>query len=197
MTGDPQKIISSKKENNVFYLLFSRSLHIVIDGKSSKDLTLGFEVRSLELNENNNEIYLGDCEGNAHVYDLNLNFVSKHKIHYGEISVLKLSHDEKLVASGDNKKQIMVWSASSKEVVCDRFAFHSAKVYDIDWSADDLSLVSGSLDRSVILWSLPEKTKKKVYPDVDIEVVTSVKFVGDTEFICGGHSCALRKYQIY
>lgn len=114
----------------------------------------------------------------------------------GEVSVIKLSHDGKTVASGDNVKNIYLWDSSSKNVTCNRFVFHSAKVYDLDWSSDDSTIVSGSLDRSVIVWSVPEKSKLKIFPDIDTEVVLSVSFIGDKEFICGGHSCTLRRFII-
>lgn len=93
-------------------------------------------------------------------------------------------------------KFIYVWNAETKEIVCDRFSFHGSKVFDIDWSSDDSTLISGSLDKSVILWSLPNKSKSKVYADLDIEVVKASKFINDSEFLCGGHSCAVRKIKI-
>jgi WD40 repeat protein len=80
--------------------------------------------------------------------------------------------------------------------VNNRFVFHSAKVFDVSWSSDDLQLVSGALDRSVILWSVPDKSKIKVYSDVDIEVVIAVTFTDDKEFIVGGHSCSLKRFVI-
>jgi WD40 repeat protein len=50
------------------------------------------------------------------------------------------------------------------------------------------------LDKSVILWDLKEKSRIKTISDVDIEVVYSVTFSNnDTEFLCGGHSSAIRR----
>jgi WD40 repeat protein len=66
----------------------------------------------------------------------------------------------------------------------------------LDWSPDDNLLVSGSLDRSVIVWNVPEQSRAKVLPDVDYEVVLTVGFVNQKEFFCGGHSCALIRFSI-
>lgn len=155
------------------------------------------EARSFDINENSNEIYIGAQDGHVHVKNLNLEFISKHKFHMSEISVVKVSNNGQLVASGDTTKNIYIWNASSKEVVNNRFVFHSAKVFDIAWSQDDLMLASGSLDHTVIIWSIAEKSRIKVLTDVDIEAILSVRFVNsDKEFIFGGHSCGLRKYAI-
>ncbi len=68
---------------------------------------------------------------------------------------------------------------------------HKAKIYDISWSEDDKFLVSGSLDRNVILWDVPSNKKLKIYPDMDYEVVLTVAFAGNNSVYCGGHSCSL------
>jgi WD40 repeat protein len=108
--------------------------------------------------------------------------------------VIKVCNDGTLVASGDNTKSVFVWNSETKDIVIDRFVFHSSKVYDIDWSQDNTKLISCSLDRSVILWSITEKSKMKVFPEMDNEVVYTLCFVNeDKEFVCGGHSCSLKR----
>lgn len=125
---------------------------------------------------------------------MELNYVSNFKHHLSEVSVIKLSHDGQFVASGDNSKNIQIWSTATKEIKIDRFVYHNSKVFDIDWSSDDTMLISGSLDRSVILWSIPEKSKVKIFEDVDNEVVNTVIFSNNArEFLCGGNKCSLLK----
>src|SRR5690606_38474070 len=101
------------------------------------------------------------------------------KHHPTEVSIIKVSHNGKLVASGDSKKNIYIWSAETGELLIDRFVYHTSKVFDIAWSKDDNLLISGSLDRCVILWSIPEKSKLKIIPDMDSEVVYSVLFLNE------------------
>jgi WD40 repeat protein len=112
------------------------------------------------------------------------------------VTVIKLSHNGKTVASADNIKNIFLWDPISKGVLCNRFVFHSSKVFDLDWSSDDNLLISGSLDRSVIVWNVPEKSRAKVLSDVDYEVVLAVGFVNEKEFIVGGHSCAAIRFSL-
>jgi WD40 repeat protein len=125
-----------------------------------------------------------------------LKFVNKFKHHLSDVSVIRVSNNGNLVASGDSKKNVFIWDANTKEILIDRFVFHTAKVFDVAWSHDDKLLISGSLDRSVILWNIAEKSKAKVYAEVDNEVIYALAWVGEREFICGGHCCVLKKFNI-
>lgn len=127
---------------------------------------------------------------------MSLNFVNKHKIHYAEVSYIKLSNDGSKVASSDSAQEILLWDPITKEIITNKFVAHTARIYALDWSSDDSLLISTSLDRSVILWNVKEKSKLKVFSEVDIEVAETVKFINDKEFIVGGHSCAPTKYFI-
>jgi len=124
---------------------------------------------------------------------MDLTDISHHEFHKSEVSVIKLSHDGNLVASGDSSKNIYIWSSTKKEIVNNRFVFHSAKVNDIAWFEDDTKLASASLDRSAIVWSIADKSRIKTFSDIDVENVIAVSFENDKEIIVGGHSCCLSK----
>ena len=113
-----------------------------------------------------------------------------------EVSVIKVSHGGNLVASGDAKKNVFIWDSITREILIDRFVYHTAKVFDISWTSDDNFLISGGLDKSIILWNVSEKTTVRVFQEVDNEVVYTLTWINDKEFICGGHSCVLKKYSI-
>ncbi len=171
-------------------------LYTYSESKITSEIPLSFNARGFEINESLNEIYIGDTDGNIHVYDSDLKFTNKFKHHLSEVSVIKLSNSGALVASGDSKKNVFIWDSSTKEIIIDRFVYHTAKVFDVAWSDDDKFLISGSLDRSIILWNIAEKNKAKVFEEVDNEVIYALTWIGEKEFICGGHSCVLKKFNI-
>ena len=59
LKGDPRKIISSKTDVNLLFVLFTKSFHIISEGIVKSEANLNFEARALEINEKNNEIYIG------------------------------------------------------------------------------------------------------------------------------------------
>lgn len=60
MQGDPQCIRASRKKENKVYALFARNFVIIEDGVAKKEFALNYDARALEVNEDNNEVYIGD-----------------------------------------------------------------------------------------------------------------------------------------
>lgn len=131
-----------------------------------------------------------------YIYDQEFKLTSKVNHHMNEITRIKLSNNKTLIATADNKKNILVLNAATKEIEIDRFLFHSSKVFDLTWSFDDSYLASASLDKSIILWSVKDKNKVKTYEEMDGEVVTSVCFTGENNLTCGGYSCVLKRFNL-
>lgn len=119
------------------------------------------------------------------------------KHHQNEITVLRLSNNGNLIASGDSRKNVYVWDPITKEMVISDFIYHTCKVFDIRWAHDDSLLVSGGLDKSIIIWNLEKKSRLKVISGVDNEVVNTVTFGAENkEIFFGGHSCTVKKLLI-
>jgi hypothetical protein len=59
LPGFPQKVAASRKDQNSAFVLLARSLHVFVDGKIDRETNFEFEARSLDLNEDRNEIYVG------------------------------------------------------------------------------------------------------------------------------------------
>ena len=70
--------------------------------------------------------------------------------------------------------------------------FHSAKIFDLNWSEDSKFLISGSLDESVMLWKMENKSRLKNYPCIDGDQINSAVIINaNNDFVCGGYSCTI------
>ena len=116
--------------------------------------------------------------------------------HFG-ITKVKVSNNGKLVATGDNNKSVMVWDATTKELLIHTFVFHMSTIFDISWSADDKFLVSVSLDDSAIVWSIESKKRVRKFACLDGEMTLTCDFISDKEIIVGGCNCTPRILSIY
>lgn len=196
--SDPRGLVSSRKGNDTVYILFYDSIVSVLNGKVAKTTKFKYEATALEVNEEAGEILIGDTKGALHILDMN--FEEKSKIpdkHTSPISVIKLSPDNKLIATGDTYKMILIWDATTKEITVNSFGAHSAKVLEVDWSKDSSHLVSGSLDGSVMVWKLEDKSRVRNYQNMDNEQINSVIFINESsEFVSGGLSGAIKKVTI-
>jgi WD repeat-containing protein 1 (actin-interacting protein 1) len=76
-----------------------------------------------------------------------------------------LTYDQ-LVGTYQNKKQnkkstgkIILYDVTKREVITSRWAFHSARVNSLSWTADSLHCASGALDTHVYVWSVQKPMK--------------------------------------
>ena len=192
--GNFKGIVPSRKNNEEVYALQTKILIKIKDSKVEKKVTLSFETKCLEINEDLNEILIGDKKGKLHIFDMDFKEKEKKDIHYGEYQVIKLSPDGKLIASGDNQRQILIYEADTKKVVCDRFGFHTGSIFDLDWSSDSKFLASASLDCSVMLWEIETKKRLKNYHNFDGNQINGVRFMNDNkDVVCAGHSCNVKE----
>ncbi len=165
--GNFKGIVPSRKNNDELYALQTKILFKIKEGKVEKKETLSFESKCLEVNEDLEEILIGDKKGKLHIFGMDLKEKEKKDIHYGEYQVIKLSPDGKLIASGDNQRTILIYEADTKNVICDRFGFHTGSIFDLDWTTDSKFLASASLDCNVMIWELETKKRLKNYPNFD------------------------------
>ena len=192
--GNFKGIVPSRKNNDELYALQTKILFKIKEGKVEKKETLSFESKCLEVNEDLEEILIGDKKGKLHIFGMDLKEKEKKDIHYGEYQVIKLSPDGKLIASGDNQRTILIYEAGTKNVICDRFGFHTGSIFDLDWTTDSKFLASASLDCNVMIWELETKKRLKNYPNFDGNQINAVRFMNDNkDVVCAGQSCNVKE----
>ena len=190
-----QTIVASRTANEMIYVLFWDEIVCVANGACTKKTKLkGYEATALEVNEALGEVLIGDKKGKLHILDMNFEQKSVMEMHFGEFASMRLSPDGKTIASGDSQKYIKVWDAESKKIVNDRCGYHSSKIFDLNWSENSQFLISGSLDESVMLWKMENRTRFKNYPCIDGDQINSAVIINENnDFICGGYSCTIEK----
>ena len=192
--GNFKGLVPSRKNNEELYALQTKIGFKITDGKVEKKVTLSYETKCLEVNEELGEILVGDKKGKLHVLDMDFKEKEKKDIHFGEYQVIKLSPDGKLVASGDNQRNILVYEADTKKVICDRFGFHTGSIFDLDWSCDSKFLASASLDGNVMLWEIETKKRLRNYSNPDGNQINQVRFMNENkDVVFAGQSCNVKE----
>lgn len=191
--GGPISLVMSRKNNEDSYVLFSDFLVILKNDREVKRIKISYKACAFDINEDLGEFLIGDRKGTLHILDMEGKEKGKKDIHYGEYCIMKLSPDGKLIASGDNQKNIIILDAATKEKVCDKFYNHSSKITGICWTQDSKYLASCSLDCRCITWNVEEKKKINMYSHLDRELLSSVCFTNDdNEIACGGAFSAMK-----
>lgn len=121
--------------------------------------------------------------------DLTGTFQGRHTV---SVTAVAFSPDGQSVASGDSGKTIFVWSATDpSRVLYENLTFHTLRVTSLAFQGP-ATLVSGSVDASVIVWDLEGK-KRRVQDYAHRGGVSAVALgVAGDLFTAGGDLCIRR-----
>lgn len=113
--------------------------------------------------------------------------LEKHKADVVKLRFTGLRNDRKnLLATSDSVGKIFIWDTETMQLVEQGWSFHTARVSTLEWNPDQIHLVSGSLDRSVIVWNLADPGKRIKIDDVHKGGVTGVCWSSPTQVASSG-----------
>ncbi|KAI5963605.1 AIP1 [Candida pseudojiufengensis] len=116
-------------------------------------------------------------------------------------TLIKVSPNGEYVAVADSTGKYTLYK-SDGSVITSRWAFHTSKVYDAQWTKDSKYLISGGLDTGLLLYSVEKPSKVIKFPLAHSAAVTSLawkKFDGDKKigtFISSGLDGTIRTWEI-
>ena len=91
---------------------------------------------------------------------------------------IAVSKDGKLLASGGADSSIIIWDASTYQMIR-RIAAHKGQVTTLDFSPDGNKLISGSTDKSLRLWNIQEGSEIRNYNTEFKQGIYQAKFSND------------------
>ncbi|GFZ93109.1 WD40 repeat domain-containing protein [Okeania sp. KiyG1] len=174
------RIFSGHSGREVFALVFGnddQTLFTVGNDKLIKTWNLGTQntmnngdevssyknswpINSLVFRADNNELIFGTNNGQIKVWNTQeqpetaREFIGEHDSQ--PVNTLTISEEGKLLVSGSNDNQIKLWNLCSKKTF-KTLSEHKGSVRSVDISSDQIHIVSGSLDRKIIIWKREEK----------------------------------------
>ncbi|XP_046429839.1 actin-interacting protein 1 isoform X1 [Neodiprion virginianus] len=179
-----------------------RQITIVQDGRKMSSLSVDFEPSCVTINQENGDVTVGGTTDNkAHVYELSgTNLSPKTELqHLGPITDASYSPDNKyLVVCDANRKVILYALPEYKKLAHNKeWGFHNARVNSVAWSPDSLHVASGSLDTTIIIWSVESPAKhtiiKNAHPQSQI---TRLVWLDDETLISVGQDCNTKIWRV-
>lgn len=116
-------------------------------------------------------------------------------------TLIKVSPDGEFFAVADSSGKYTLFK-NDRSVVSTRWAFHTSKAYDAQWSPDSKYLISGGLDCGLLLYSVDKPSKVVKFPLAHASGVTSLAWVDyDSEkqtgqFVSSGLDGTIRQWEL-
>ncbi|ODM95590.1 Actin-interacting protein 1 [Orchesella cincta] len=198
LNEDRTQIFTGCRDGFITYL---GVLLILENGRKVGSLPLDYEPSCLAINPDSGDVAVGGAmDNNTHVYGMINNcFFEKVILHHlRPVTDVKYSPDGKYLAASDGYRKVVLYSAefygpvNNKEWRC-----HSAKVNCVAWSPDSKLVVSGSLDTTLIVWSVEQPAKhlviKNAHPKSQI---TRVAWLSNSSIVSTGQDSNTKIWEI-
>ncbi|KAF9762610.1 Elongator complex protein 2 [Nosema granulosis] len=142
------------KNNKILYLTLNKA---VLFDTVEKNIVASYCTKEIlsSLCFINDLFYIGTCEGNTFVFDIDLNLLKVVSTHYDRIqgSSTVLLNGEAYLATSSKDCTIKIWRCTGNDVEhVQTLNGHSDWVSSVYWTEDG-NLISSSFDKSIIFWT--------------------------------------------
>ncbi|CAG8513867.1 5816_t:CDS:10, partial [Cetraspora pellucida] len=155
---------------------------------------------AIAINPACTEIAVGSEDAKVRIYKLNEDKLEEQEetlsSNRGAITTIAYSPNGSLLAVGDSQGKIYVYDANSKTVTISGWVFHTARIYSIAWSPDNLHLVSGSLDTNIYVWSVEKPSNRIAIKGAHQVSVSGVTFLDNNTVSSVGQDACLKTWTL-
>lgn len=188
------------REQNIVVLACQKEITVVQDKRVASNLPISFEASSVSVNPDTMEVAVAGDDSKVHIYSLAGTTLNPKTeiVHLGPVTDCAYSPDRKyLVACDANRKVILTSVEEYKPAHKQEWGFHNAKVNCVAWSPNSLFVASGSLDTTIIIWSLASPSKhtiiKNAHPQSQI---TRLVWLDNETVISTGQDCNTKVWNV-
>jgi WD repeat-containing protein 1 (actin-interacting protein 1) len=199
-SGIPLK--SAQAAGKTVFITTKNGIHVVVGGQVVSNLQVPWNPTSVAVAPSGDEVAVGGDNMAVHVYTLapDGKLSPKHELrgNKGSVGAVAYSPDGTMLAAGDAQKTILVFdiTAPGYPIKIDTWAFHSARIHSLSWSADSKYCVSASLDTNVEVWSVDAPTKHVAIKNAHLESVNAALFLDSHTIASVGQDATVKVWKL-
>ncbi|CAH0564079.1 unnamed protein product [Brassicogethes aeneus] len=198
--GSQPRGMDIHKEEGTVVTASVNEITVSKDNQKLSTLKVTYEPSSVSVASNGHVAIGATGDNKVHLYELkNNNLVPLQDLeHLGPVTDVSYSPDEKhLVASDANRKVILYETQEYKKANNQEWGFHNARVNCVAWSPDSQLVASGSLDTSIIVWSVEKPAKHIIIKNAHAQSqITRLSWVDNTTLVSVGQDCNTKLWTI-
>ncbi|BET01561.1 WD domain, G-beta repeat [Nesidiocoris tenuis] len=175
---------------------------IVLEGnRRANSIEVNYEPSSVSINSQQPFVAVGGAMDNkVHVYNLNGTSLSEKCVceHLGPVTDCAFSPDGNYLVASDANRKVILYKVPEFELAHKQeWGFHNARVNCVAWSPNSTQIASGSLDTTIIIWSVLHPAKhtiiKNAHPQSQI---TRLLWLDDETVVSVGQDCNTKIWNV-
>ncbi|XP_035719727.1 actin-interacting protein 1-like [Vespa mandarinia] len=178
-----------------------RQVIVTQDGRKVSSTPTEYEPSCVSINQDNADVAIGSASDNkVYIYGLvGTTLTQKTEVvHLGPVTDVAYSPDNKYLVACDANRKVVLYAVPEYKPAHNReWGFHNARVNCVAWSRDSEMVASGSLDTTIIIWSVSNPAKhtiiKNAHPQSQI---TRLVWLDEETLISVGQDCNTKIWRI-
>jgi len=175
---------------------------IVLEGnRKVSSLPVAYEPSCVAIHPTEPFVAVGGAVDNkVHIYDLNGRNLNEKSVceHLGAITDCTFSPDGSYLVACDANRKVILYKVPEFQLAHNKeWGFHNARVNCVAWSPNSIQVASGSLDTTIIIWSVLHPNKhtiiKNAHPQSQI---TRLIWLDDKRLVSVGQDCNTKVWEI-
>lgn len=172
------------KEANITVVGCVKEIIVAQENRKVSSLPINYEASSVAINSETRDVAVGGDDNKIHIYSLNGNSQLELKLdleHLGAITDCSFSPDNKYLVACDSNRKVVLYGVEEYKVKVllvnsvrfinfyhsqpahnKEWGFHNARVNKVAWSPNSSLVASGSLDTTIIIWSVASPAKHTI-----------------------------------
>ncbi|KAK2583798.1 hypothetical protein KPH14_009698 [Odynerus spinipes] len=171
------------------------------DGRKVSSTPTEYEPSCVSINQDNADVAVGSASDNkVYIYELAGTTLTQKTevVHLGPVTDVAYSPDNKYLVACDANRKVILYAVPEYKPAHNReWGFHNARVNCVAWSRDSAMVASGSLDTTIIIWSVSNPAKhtiiKNAHPQSQI---TRLVWLDEETLISVGQDCNTKIWRI-
>lgn len=188
------------KTENIIVVGCVKEIIVAQENRKVSSLPIKYEASSVSINSETREVAVGGDDNKIHIYTLNgTQLEPKLELeHLGVITDCAYSPDNKYLVACDSNRKVVLYSVEEYKPAHNKeWGFHNARVNKVAWSPNSTLIASGSLDTTIIIWSLASPAKhtiiKNAHPQSQI---TGLVWLDHETVISTGQDCNVKVWEV-
>ncbi|XP_067003556.1 actin-interacting protein 1 [Anabrus simplex] len=204
-TGSDMKLGSQPRGMDVYNDIIIagsvKEITVLQGGRKASSFPVDYEPSCVSINKETLDVAVGGFVDNkVHIYSLTGTTLSpKQELeHLGPVTDCAYSPDNQYLVACDANRKVILYKVPEYKLAHNKeWGFHNARVNSVAWSPNSTLVASGSLDTTIIIWSVQNPAKhtiiKNAHPQSQI---TRLAWLDDETLVSVGQDCNTKIWNI-